>query len=340
MRILMSGSTGFVGSALVKSLQGQGHEIARLARPGTQRGSADSTGTQDIAWDPVSGQFGSAAAEGSDALIHLAGASIADGRWNASRKALLRTSRIDATRQLIAALAKLQRAPRVIVAASAIGYYGSRGDEILTESSAPGSDLLAGLCREWEAETARSSEFGARVVTLRFGIILAAHGGALAKMVMAIQTGLRRAAGRWAAVDVLGYSRGSRAYRAIRAGVLSTDGTGQRGLAKSGAKQRIHNHSRQGSSPPRYFPRARVRAPDGTRRNGRRFAPFQPKSSPIDADKFRLSIPAATPGSGALAEVFLQKLNFLRAILRFEKKSSGATELQRVFHSVLFHLAI
>ncbi len=121
--------------------------------------------------------------------MHLAGASIAGGRWNASRKNLMRTSRIDATRHLIGALSKLQRPPRVIVASSAIGYYGNRGDETLTEASAPGSDFLAKLCCDWEAETARGAEFGARVVSLRFGIILAAHGGALPRMAMPFKLG-------------------------------------------------------------------------------------------------------------------------------------------------------
>jgi uncharacterized protein (TIGR01777 family) len=144
---------------------------------------------QTVAWDPVAGQFDSAGAEGAEALIHLAGASIAGGRWNASRKQLLRTSRIDATRHLIGALAKLQRPPRVIVAASAIGYYGNRGDEALTEASAPGNDFLAEACREWESETARGAEFGARVVNLRFGIILAAHGGALPRMALPFKLG-------------------------------------------------------------------------------------------------------------------------------------------------------
>ena len=137
----------------------------------------------------MSGQFDATGAEGADALIHLAGASIAGGRWNASRKKLLRTSRIDATRHLIGALAKLQRPPRVVVAASAIGYYGNRGDETLTEASAPGNDFLAGLCHEWEAETTRGAGFGARVVNLRFGIILAAHGGALPRMAMPFKFG-------------------------------------------------------------------------------------------------------------------------------------------------------
>jgi uncharacterized protein (TIGR01777 family) len=142
-----------------------------------------------VAWDPIAGTFDAAAAEGSDALIHLAGASIADGRWTESRKKVLRASRIDATRHLMGALDKLQSPPRIIVAASAVGYYGNRGDEILTEQSAAGSDFLGEVCREWEAETARGAEFGARVVSLRFGIILAAHGGALPRIVLPFKLG-------------------------------------------------------------------------------------------------------------------------------------------------------
>jgi uncharacterized protein (TIGR01777 family) len=189
MRILVSGSTGFLGTALLETLQGQGHSIARLVRPGTSQKSVAEVRAGSVSWDPVAGQFDAAAAEGVDALIHLAGASIAGGRWNATRKELLRTSRIDATRHLIGALSKLQRPPRVIVAASAIGYYGNRGDETLTEASPPGNDFLAVACREWETEAARGAEFGARVVNLRFGIILAAHGGALPRMAMPFKFG-------------------------------------------------------------------------------------------------------------------------------------------------------
>src|SRR6266481_7835971 len=200
MRILVSGSTGFLGTALIDELEGEGRTIARLVRPGTAHRDAAIDGKQNVRWDPVGGErvrapvgpredFDANAAEGADALIHLAGASIAGGRWNASRKKLLRTSRIDATRHLVGSLAKLQRPPRVILAASAIGYYGNRGDETLTEASAAGNDFLAGVCREWEAETARAAEFGARVVSLRFGIILAAHGGALPRMVMPFKLG-------------------------------------------------------------------------------------------------------------------------------------------------------
>jgi uncharacterized protein len=189
MRILISGSTGFLGTALIEALERDHHEVAGLVRPETAQGRGGSGSRQIVSWDPVSGKFDAAAAEGADALIHLAGASIAGGRWNAPRKNLLRTSRIDATRHLIGALSKLQRPPKVIVGASAIGYYGSRGDEILTEESAPGNDFLSGACREWEAETARGTEFGARVVSLRFGIILAAHGGALPRMMMPFKLG-------------------------------------------------------------------------------------------------------------------------------------------------------
>jgi len=201
MRILVSGSTGLLGTALVERLESERHSVARLVRPGTaQKERAGALGNV-VGWDPVADarvgtatgarqEFDSAAAEGCDALVHLAGASIAGGRWNDARKRLLRTSRIDATRHLIGALARLQRPPRVIVAASAVGYYGDRGDETLTEASAPGIDFLSGLCREWEAQTARAAEFGGRVVSLRFGIILAAHGGALPQMALPFKLGV------------------------------------------------------------------------------------------------------------------------------------------------------
>src|ERR1700680_4882970 len=194
MRILISGSTGFLGTALIAAVVREAHTIARLVRPGTRQRDATRGPAQVVRWDPVAGQpvgsqFDAAAAEGADALVHLAGASIADGRWNASRKELLRTSRIEATRHLIAALGTLQRTPRVIVEASAIGYYGNRGEETLTESSAPGNDFLPEICREWEAEAARAALFGARVVNLRSGIILAAHGGALPRIVLPFKLG-------------------------------------------------------------------------------------------------------------------------------------------------------
>jgi uncharacterized protein (TIGR01777 family) len=189
MRVLVSGSTGFLGTAVVETIEKGGHTVARLLRPQTAASKPARVSEQAVQWDPVAGTFDAAAAEGADVLVHLAGASIAGGRWNASRKKLLRTSRIDATRHLMAALSKLKRPPRVIVAASAIGFYGDRGDETLTETSAPGNDFLASLCREWEVETVRGTEFGARVVSPRFGIILAARGGALPQMALPFKFG-------------------------------------------------------------------------------------------------------------------------------------------------------
>ena len=190
MRILVSGSTGFLGTALVETLAGP-RSFDRAARAARDIAEKRRERSQ---WKPLHGIRSPAnstrpAPRARTRWFISRERPSPDGRWNASRKNLLRTSRIDATRHLIGALAKLQRPPRVIVAASAIGYYGNRGDETLTEASAPGNDFLAGVCREWEAETARGVEFGARVVSLRFGIILAAHGGALPRMAMPFKLG-------------------------------------------------------------------------------------------------------------------------------------------------------
>src|SRR5258707_9127652 len=141
MRILVSGSTGFLGTALIDALEREGHTVVRLVRPDTAKSDA-AAGKLSVRWDPIGGERGRAplgaredfdatAAESADALVHLAGASIADGRWNAARKKLLSTSRVEATRHLIGALSQLKQPPRVIVASSAVGYYGDRGDETL-----------------------------------------------------------------------------------------------------------------------------------------------------------------------------------------------------------------
>lgn len=191
MRVLITGSTGLVGTALLDALQQQGHQAARLVRPGTRArpaGRESSPATRDLAWDPVAGTL-DPGADGAHAVVHLAGASIADGRWTASRKRVLRESRVAATHHLVGALAQLPQPPKVFIAASAIGFYGDRGDEELTESSAPGHDFLADLCLEWEAESGRAAEFGARVVLLRLGIILAQRGGALPRMALPFRLG-------------------------------------------------------------------------------------------------------------------------------------------------------
>jgi uncharacterized protein len=206
MNILMTGATGLVGSAVVKTLAGEGHTIYRLVRPGKEKPGEAAERVVDVPWDPVVGEIGGAM-ERVDAAINLAGASIMGGRWTEKRKAVLRSSRVETTRSLVSAIAKMNPRTRVLVSASAVGYYGNRGDEILTEKSEVGRGFLAELASEWEAEAIRAEAFGVRVVRARFGIILAKHGGALPQMMAPLKLGLggKLGTGRqwmsWVALD-------------------------------------------------------------------------------------------------------------------------------------------
>jgi uncharacterized protein (TIGR01777 family) len=188
MKVLVTGSTGLVGTALVSVLANAGHTVCRLVRPASRSTSGLKAGFE-VAWNPITGELGGAAV-GADAVVNLAGAPIADHRWTPERKALLRSSRVDATGALVASLAKMNARPRVLVSASAIGYYGNRGDEILSEQSAPGNDFLAERTRDWEAEAVKAEALGIRVVRARIGIVLAEHGGALPKMMLPFKLGL------------------------------------------------------------------------------------------------------------------------------------------------------
>jgi uncharacterized protein (TIGR01777 family) len=183
MKILISGSHGLVGTALIKALESEGHEIFRLVRYAPHS-------DVEIEWSPDRYSIALARLEGFDAAINLAGESIAEGRWTEEKKQRIRESRVKGTKLLGDALANLTASPKTFICASAIGIYGNRGDEILTEGSAPGNDFLAEVCVEWEKATTLATEKGIRVVNTRFGVILDANGGALAKMLPPFRMGI------------------------------------------------------------------------------------------------------------------------------------------------------
>ncbi len=173
----------------MNDLKQAGHTMCRLMRPGTEAGAVRGNEGFDVRWNPETGELG-AAAVGAEAVVNLAGASIAHGRWTTERKKLLRESRVDTTRALVNALAKMAARPRVLVSASAVGYYGSRGDEVLKEDSPPGGDFLSEVARAWEAEAEKAEALGIRVVWARFGVILTRDGGALPQMARPFRLGL------------------------------------------------------------------------------------------------------------------------------------------------------
>ncbi len=183
MKILVSGSHGLIGSAVVPALAARGDRVVRLVRAPT------APSPDQIIWDPGLGQIDASALEGLDAVIHLAGENIA-GRWTAAKKARIRESRVRGTRAIAGALATLGRKPSVLVCASASGYYGDRGEEILVEDSEPGAGFLAEVCRAWEAAATPARDAGIRVVHLRSSVVLSVHGGALAGLLPVFRLGL------------------------------------------------------------------------------------------------------------------------------------------------------
>ena len=207
MKILVTGSHGLIGSALIPFLTTGGHDVLRLVRNPNPASDA-------ICWDPQAGVIENDQLEGLDAVVHLAGENIASRRWNVSQKERIRESRVRGTRVLSESIAKLNNPPKVLVCASAVGYFGDRGDEELGEQSEPGCGFLADVCRDWEAAAGPAREKGIRVVNLRFGVILSSTGGALAKMLLPFKLGLGGVVGSgkqywsWIALDdVLGAIR-------------------------------------------------------------------------------------------------------------------------------------
>jgi uncharacterized protein (TIGR01777 family) len=181
MKILITGSSGLIGSALIPLLREQGHEVVRLMR------RAVAPGENAAVWDPETGRLETRTLEGIHAVVHLAGENIGAKRWTDERKERMRTSRIRSTRLLSESLAQLTVPPRVLVSASAVGFYGSRGDERLTEESPAGSGYLSQVCQEWEAAAEPAQQRGIRVVNLRIGMVLSAKGGALQAMLPAFK---------------------------------------------------------------------------------------------------------------------------------------------------------
>ena len=176
MKIAVTGSTGLVGSALIPLLESAGHEVVRLRRPAQ--------------WDPEKGVADPSAFGGVDAVVHLAGENIAGGRWTAARKERILNSRVKGTKLIAETLGNLPKPPQVLVSASAIGYYGDRGSELLREQSPPGTGFLPDVCRQWEAATDAATRKGIRVVHLRTGIVLSGKGGALGKMLLPFKLGV------------------------------------------------------------------------------------------------------------------------------------------------------
>lgn len=181
MHILVTGSNGLVGNALVPFLTTGGHQVSRLVR--------STPGSGEVRWDPAKGNLDAAHLANVDGVVHLAGDSISDGRWTDEKKRRILDSRVRGTRLIAETIAGMEKPPRVLVCASAIGFYGDRGADVLDEAAAPGSGFLADVCRQWEAAAEPARAAGVRVVHLRFGVVLTASGGALAKMLLPFRLG-------------------------------------------------------------------------------------------------------------------------------------------------------
>lgn len=183
MKIAVTGSSGLIGTPLVASLRADGHQVLRLVR-------RPPSGPDEVRWDPAAGTVDTAALKGVEGVVHLAGAGVADHRWTKSYKREVLDSRVDGTRTISTAITSLDPKPRVLVSASAVGFYGDRGEEILIESSPPGSGFIAGMVQAWEAATAPAAAAGIRVVHARTGLPLTKDGGALGRMLPVFRFGI------------------------------------------------------------------------------------------------------------------------------------------------------
>jgi uncharacterized protein (TIGR01777 family) len=182
VKIAVTGSTGLIGTALVTRLHQAGHDVLRLVRHAPRR-------ADEVTWDPVAGTIDVDRLAGVEAAVHLAGAGVGDKRWTEEYKRVIRDSRVLGTRTLVKALTSLDPLPRVLVSGSAVGFYGDRGDEELTEDSAAGQGFLAGVVRAWEAETGPASAAGIRVALIRSGLVMSPEGGAFGRIIPLVKLG-------------------------------------------------------------------------------------------------------------------------------------------------------
>lgn len=189
MKIVVAGASGLIGSALVPALRGAGHEVRRLVR-------RTAAAPDEIAWDPAAGTIEASLMAGAEVVVNLAGENVGAGRWTAARREGIFRSRVEATRTLVRAMAALAPRPKVFVCASAVGYYGDRGDETLTEASRIGQGFLPEVCLAWETHAEGAARLGIRTAMLRLGVVLAREGGALAKMLPLFRMGLGGRLGR------------------------------------------------------------------------------------------------------------------------------------------------
>jgi uncharacterized protein (TIGR01777 family) len=183
MDVAVTGASGLIGSTLVDRLRATGHRVRRLVRTGQPLGASD------VRWDPASGEVDLAGLAGVQGVVHLAGAGVGDHRWTYRYRTQIRQSRIDGTRTIVRAMAALDPQPAVLISASAVGWYGNRGDELLTEASGPGRGFLAEVAQVWEEEALKLQESSIRVVTTRSGIVMSQHGGALGRLLPIIKLG-------------------------------------------------------------------------------------------------------------------------------------------------------
>jgi uncharacterized protein (TIGR01777 family) len=185
MHVLITGGTGLIGRAVAAELVGSGHRVTVLSRrPGDAAREGLPAGVQVARWDGRSTEGWVELADGADAIVNLAGASIGAGRWSAAQKEVIRRSRLEAGQAVTAAVQRAERKPRVVVQASGVGYYGPRGDEVVTEATPPGDDFLARVAVEWERSTAGVADLGVRHVVIRTGLVLSAEGGSLPRLVL------------------------------------------------------------------------------------------------------------------------------------------------------------